>query len=93
MDPAETPPAESPPSEPAPKAGADIPLDPAELRLLQCLLCGGDTGWVAAEGHLLSVLADGINEKLYDTFADNVLDDGPQVAEDYIDDLKEMICP
>ena len=93
MDPAEAPPAEAPPAEPAPKAGADIPLDPAELRLLQCLLCGGDTGWVAAEGHLLSVLADGINEKLYDTFADNVLDDGPQVAEDYIDDLKEMICP
>lgn len=94
-DPAEALPAETPPAEPAPapEAGADTPLEPAEVRLLQCLLCGGDTGWVAAEGYLLSVLADGINEKLYDTFADNVLDDGPQVAEDYIDDLKEMICP
>ena len=68
-------------------------LSPAELRLLQCLLYGGDTGWVQAEGHLLSVLVDGVNEKLYDTFLDSVLDDAPQVLEDYIDDLKEMIRP
>jgi hypothetical protein len=41
----------------------------------------------------MSVLIDGINEKLYDTFLDSVLDDTPQVVEDYTDDLKEMVRP
>lgn len=76
-----------------PDAAGECPLDPAEHRLLQCLLYGGGTGWVQSEGHLLSVLVDGINEKLYDTFADCVLDDTPQVIEDYTDDLKEMVRP
>lgn len=81
---------------PAPPPAApvnDSPLDPAEYRLLQCLLYGGDTGWVQSEGLLLSVLADGVNEKLYDTFLDTVLDDTPHLIEDYIDDLKEMVHP
>lgn len=75
--------------------GASEPalLSPEEYRLLQCLLYCGDTGWVQSEGHLLSVLVDGVNEKLYDTFQDCVLDDTPQVVEDYIDDLKEMVRP
>lgn len=72
---------------------ADTPLTPAEVRLLQCLLYGGDTGWVRASGQLLSVLTDGINEKLYDTFGDTVLDEGPRVIEDYMEDLKEMVRP
>jgi len=85
-------------AEPAPDTepdGAPEPalLSPEEARLLRCLLGREDTGWVQAEGRLLSVLVDGINEKLYDTFQDCVLDDTPQVAEDYIDDLKEMMCP
>lgn len=80
---------------PAEEAGCagNSPLDPAEYRLLQCLLYGGDTGWVQGEGYLLSVLADGINEKLYDAFLDCVLDDTPRLVEDYIDDLKGMIRP
>ena len=41
----------------------------------------------------MSVLVDGINEKLYDTFLDTVLDDTPQVMEDYAEDLKEMVRP
>ena len=72
---------------------AGSPLDPAEYRLVQCLLYGRDTGWVQAEGLLLSVLADGINEKLYDLFLDCVLDGTPQLVEDYIPDLKEMVRP
>lgn len=72
-------------------AAGECPLDPAEYRLLQCLLYGRDTGWVQEEGRLLSVLVDGINEKLYDTFLDCVLDDTPRLVEDYIDDLKEMV--
>ena len=71
----------------------NTPLSPAEYRLLQCLLYGGDLGWVQAGGHMLSVLADGVNDKLYDTFLDTVLDDNYQVIDDYIDDLKEMVRP
>lgn len=81
----------APPEEAAPQP--DTPLTPDEARLLQCLLYGGDTGWVQASGHLLSVLTDSINEKLYDTFGDTVLDEGPQVIEDYMEDLKEMVRP
>ena len=83
--------AASVPQEPPVQEGS--PLDGAEYRLLQCLLYGGDIGWVQAEGRMLSVLADSINEKLYDTFQDSVLDDTPQLVEDYIDDLKEMVRP
>lgn len=69
----------------------DLPLTPTELRLLRCLLQGEPTNWVQAEGNLLSVLVDSINEKLYDTFMDSVLDDTPELVEDYINDLKEMV--
>ena len=80
---------------PAEPAGpeADHPLDPAEYRLMQCLLYGRDCGWVQSEGYLMSVLVDGINEKLYDKFMDTVLDDTPEPLEDYMDDLKEMVHP
>lgn len=71
----------------------DLPLAPAEYRLLRCLLYGGDMDWVRTEGCLVSVLADGINEKLYDLFQDCVLDDTSQLVEDYADDLKEMVHP
>jgi len=68
-------------------------LSDEEYRLLQCLLYQRGIDWVQGEGYLLSVLVDGINEKLYDTFQDCVLDDTPQVIEDYINDLKEMVHP
>lgn len=71
----------------------DCPLSPAEYRLVQCLLYGRPLDWVSNEGYLTSVLVDGINEKLYDTFQDTVLDDLPQIVEDYTDDLKEMVRP
>lgn len=72
-----------------------LPLEEAELRLLRCLLYGGSLSWVRQSGIILSVLADGINEKLYDTFSDAVLAlcDPPEIIEDYIDDLKEMVHP
>ena len=76
-----------------PSGQVDGLLAPVEYRLLQCLLYGRDAGWVQAEGWLLSVLVDGINEKLFDTFQDSVLDDTPQLVEDYIDELKEMVRP
>lgn len=85
--------APEPPEEAPPVSTDATPLDPAEYRLLQCLLYGRDYGWVQSEGYLLSVLVDSINEKLYDEFMDSVLDDSPAPVEDYIDDLKEMIHP
>jgi hypothetical protein len=88
----EAPPAQSP--EPAAEP-EDTPLTKDEYRLLQSLLYGRDYGWVRSSGLMLSVLVDGINDKLYDTFSDSVLlgDDPPELIEDYIPDLKEMIHP
>ena len=82
-------------SEPAPAStpAEECPLSGPEYRLLQCLLYGGSTSWVQSEGYMLSVLVDSINEKLYDTFMDSVLDDTPELIEDYIEDLKEMVAP
>ena len=63
-------------------------LDAAELRLLRTLLGGGDLAWVRAEGLLLSVLVDGVNEKLYDDFEDTVIEgEPPAVVSDYRDEL------
>lgn len=66
-------------------------LSPVEKRFLRCLLQAGDLGWLRDEGLLLSVLVDGINEKLYDFFGDSVLDETPRVIEDYVGDLEEMV--
>lgn len=82
--------AKEPPAAP-PAKNAPAGLDPVEIRLLRSLLRGENLSWVRSEGHLLSVLVDGINEKLYDVFGDSVLDDRPGLVEDYINDLKEMV--
>lgn len=93
------PPVELPPEKPQqqsflpPEPAEGGILSPAEYRLLQCLLYGRDYGWVQREGYLLSVLVDSINEKLYDEFMDSVLDDTPELVEDYIDELKETVKP
>lgn len=88
---------EAPPVQtPAPaEEPEDIPLTKDEYRLLQSLLYGRDYGWVRSSGLMLSVLVDSINDKLYDTFSDSILlgDDPPELIEDYIADLKEMIHP
>lgn len=88
----EAPPAQTPAPADEPE---DTPLTKDEYRLLQSLLYGRDYGWVRSSGLMLSVLVDGINDKLYDTFSDSVLlgDDPPELIEDYIADLKEMIHP
>lgn len=74
---------------------SDFLLSPVENRLLKNLLYGEDISWVTAEGQMMSVLIDSINEKLYDQFQDSVLlmDTIPELVEDYIDDLKEMVAP
>lgn len=78
---------------PAEETPTDLPLNPQEIRYLRCLLYGGSLDWIRAEGLLLSVLADSINEALYDTFADSVLDADGSLIEDYMDELKERIQP
>lgn len=88
---------ETPPEPAVPQSAPEegLPLEEAELRLLRCLLYGGSLSWVRQSGKILSVLADGINEKLYDIFSDGVLtmDDPPEIIEDYLDELKEMVSP
>lgn len=63
-------------------------LSAPEQRLLRALLTNGDLAWVRAEGLMLSVLVDGLNEKLYEDFADTVIaGDPPAVVPDYLDEL------
>ena len=88
----EAPPAVQPPPPQPETLPGDCPLDKTQYRLMQNLLYGGDTGWVQREGKMVSVLLDSINEILYETFQDAVIEDG-QVVEDYIDELKEMVKP
>ena len=88
----EAPPAVQPPPPQPETLPGDCPLDKTQYRLMQNLLYGGDTSWVQREGKIVSVLLDSINEILYETFQDAVIED-QQVVEDYIDELKEMVKP
>ncbi len=70
-------------------------LDPVETELLSLLLKGESVSQLLRrERVMLSVLADGINEKLFDRFGDTVLVfDGEEVrlVEDYQEELKGMV--
>ena len=87
--------AEAPPAPAAQQApsGGESPLNEAERAFLACLLHGGD--WKAAGGRTMpSLLADAINEKLFDLFGDTVLafdGDTPEPVEDYIEELKGIV--
>lgn len=80
-------------SEPPVTVESQPSLTPQEQKLLHCLLYDGNLDWIRREGLILSVLADSINDKLYDIFEDTVMDDSPRLVEDYIDDLKEIVAP
>ena len=96
---------EEPEEETFPAADADdtVPcengtlLDDTEYRFMQCLLYGGDYGVLVRERRvMLSVLADSVNEKLFDQFGDTVIEfsgETPELIEDYTDELKGMIKP
>ena len=67
-------------------------LSPLEREALALALRGDDAGMRAladANGVMLEVLADGINEKAMDCVGDNILslDDGVAVYEEYKDKL------
>ena len=68
----------------------DTPLDDNEYGFLHSLLYGG-----SFESRIMpSILADSINEKLYDIFGDVVIifeGDKPLIIEDYAEELKGMI--
>lgn len=76
-------------------ASAACPLTGDGLRFMRILLYGGDLQSFLSEKHLMvSVLAESVNEQLYDEFADTVIEfdgDTPVIVEDYMDDLKGMI--
>ena len=71
---------------------SELPLNEAEAAFLRCLLDGGDWKDAAAKANLMpSILADQINEKLYDLFADTVIvfdGDRPMILDDYFEELR-----
>ncbi|MCI7766458.1 MAG: TerB N-terminal domain-containing protein [Oscillospiraceae bacterium] len=73
----------------------ELPLDENEYELLRCLLYGISIDILRSKrGVMLSVLADSINEKLFDMFGDTVIafeDDSPVIIEDYADELKGIV--
>lgn len=89
----ETPPI---PEQPAVTAENQTPLNDTEYKFMQCLLYGADYSVLIKNGIMLSVLADSVNEKLFDEFGDTVIEfngDVPMIVEDYTDDLKGMVRP
>ncbi len=84
-------PSESSTSVPA----TSCPLSGNELIFMRLLLYGGDLSSFLSQNHLMSsILAERINETLYDDFMDTVIDfdgDTPVIIEDYLQDLKGMI--
>lgn len=74
---------------------SDSPLNTAETEFLTILINGGDYDAAARKhGSMTSVMADSINEKLFDTFGDTVLlfdGDSPEIIEDYLEELKSIL--
>ena len=61
-----------------------------EWHYLQGLFTNEDKSWIRAKELMGSILIDSINEKLFDLFNDNVLDE-TGIIPDYLDDLKNML--
>ena len=73
----------------------DLPLSAPAMALLICLVTGESYQPLIDAGQMLSVLADEINENLYDDIGDTVIemedDDTPVLVEDYIGQLKTLL--
>ena len=66
-------------------------LSPLELQALNAILQNADLKQFAdANGVMLEVLADGINEKAMDCVGDSILDDDMSVFDVYIENVKGM---
>ena len=79
-------------------AGADTPLSAlseTETAFLRLVAAGEDpAAFCRSTGLMPSVLADEINEKLFDTFADTVIDfssDAPEIVPDYAEDVSALL--
>lgn len=83
---------EAPPVTPV---NSDSALNEAETEFLSALINGGDYDAAARKyGSMTSVIADSVNEKLFDTFGDTVLlfdGDTPEIIEDYLEELKSIV--
>lgn len=70
----------------------DSPLDEAETAFIRALISGVDYNETARKSRMMpSILADSINDKLFDRFSDTVLfydGDVPVIIEDYLEELK-----
>lgn len=81
--------------QPEPESGGNVAgLDPVHTRILQALLKGEPVEAELKENHLMpSVVADTINEALFDEIGDNVLEeDGDKLAvvEDYREEILQL---
>ena len=81
-------------AQPAQSTQPDL-LDDDEMEFLRRLISGGDWRAFLREKHIPEgVMMDSVNEHLMDEFQDTVLTDngnGPEVIEDYLEEMKGMI--
>ena len=81
-------------AQPAQSTQPDL-LDDDEMEFLRRLISGGDWRAFLREKHIPEgVMMDSVNEHLMDEFQDIVLTDngnGPEVIEDYLEEMKGMI--
>lgn len=100
--PVPVPPAKAAPEQPGEKAPGAAPgksenalLSPLECRVVQMLLEGQDpAALLKAEHQMPEVLADRINDALFDEIGDTVLEcenDQLSILEDYQEDIKELL--
>ncbi len=79
----------------APETESPALLTDAEKEFLKLLLKGSDTSLFLKERNLISsVVCDSVNEKLFDTFSDTVIEfdgDTPIIIEDYKEELEKII--
>lgn len=73
----------------------DLPLDENEYEFMRLFLYGGDyMSFLRQKNIMLSMIADSVNEKLFDLFGDTVIlfdSDSPELIEDYVPELKGLI--
>ncbi len=73
----------------------DLPLDPVQIRILRALLEGRDAMTIMkAEHRMPSMIADAINEALFDEIGDTVLlceKDQLLLVDDYIEELEQIL--
>ena len=87
--------AETEEQEPTPAPTDDSLLSPLSLQIMRLLLSGGDVKPLLAQHRLMpSLVADEINEALWEEIGDTVLTcDGDRLAlvEDYTDEIRELL--